>query len=242
MPNVAWWVVAKLALTDQTIDALTAMPGDMRDAAVLMLVGRFSASASADMLKVTEQTVVRNLRSAKTYLRRHLRPRPLPQPRVAAQGRTRRATRRRLTRTSRGDPSEPSPRPSDVVHSHALPIYGAVVHDVGLGFSGSSPGRAQQLSPYGDDDTHKETDMVPLDPHAELRRQINAAIGATFGITRGAVERRIVNSDGSADASTVNKTRELLFRALEALEDGDVAFAYECAREADIELEHPGKA
>jgi hypothetical protein len=84
--------------------------------------------------------------------------------------------------------------------------------------------------------------MAPYQPTAaaELRRQINAAISATFGIT-GGVERRTVHSDGSADAASVTRVRGLLFRALEALEDGDVPYAYQLASEAGIELEPPGK-
>jgi hypothetical protein len=163
--------VAKLAITDKTIDALTAMPGDMRDAAVLMLVGRFSASESAEILDAAKETVVKNLRSAKTYLRRHLRPQPISRPRVAVRGRTRRATRRRATRTSRGDPSssKPRPRPSDLeapsgASSSRVPAdFGAVALDVGPRFSGSSTGRDQQLSPT-ETTHHKETDMVINDP------------------------------------------------------------------------------
>jgi hypothetical protein len=84
--------------------------------------------------------------------------------------------------------------------------------------------------------------MVPNNPTAaELRQKINRAIGATFGITSGVVERRTVHSDGSADAASVNRVRGLLFKALEAIEDGDIAYAFQLASEAGIELEPPGK-
>jgi hypothetical protein len=75
----------------------------------------------------------------------------------------------------------------------------------------------------------------------ELRPAINAAISATFGIARGR-QHRSMRPDGSADAQSVNRVRGLLFKALEALEDGDVAFAYQLAQEAGIELEPPGPA
>jgi hypothetical protein len=76
---------------------------------------------------------------------------------------------------------------------------------------------------------------------AELRPVINAAISTTFGIA-GGVERRIVRSDGSADAASVDRVRGLLFKALEALEDGDTDYAWQLAQEAGIELEPPGGA
>jgi hypothetical protein len=80
--------------------------------------------------------------------------------------------------------------------------------------------------------------MVPTDPTAvELGRQINQALGALAGDRRG----RVLRPDGSADAPTVRRIMVLLIRAIEALEDGDVAFAYQCAEEAGLELEDPGK-
>ena len=79
--------------------------------------------------------------------------------------------------------------------------------------------------------------MVPNDPHAELRRQITDALGSIAGDRRG----RMLRPDGSADAATVRRIMVLLVKALEALEDGDVPFAYQCAQEAGIECEPPGK-
>jgi hypothetical protein len=80
--------------------------------------------------------------------------------------------------------------------------------------------------------------MVPNDPKAaELRRQINQALGVLAGDRRG----RVLQPDGSADAPTVRRIMVLLVKALEALEDGDVPFAYQCAQEAGIELEPPEK-
>jgi hypothetical protein len=79
--------------------------------------------------------------------------------------------------------------------------------------------------------------MVPIDPHAELRRQISDAMASITGDRRG----RMLRPDGSADASTVKRILVLLIKAREALEDGDIDYAYAAASEAGIELEPPGK-
>jgi hypothetical protein len=79
--------------------------------------------------------------------------------------------------------------------------------------------------------------MVPNDPHAELRRQINQALAVITGDSRG----RVLRHDGSADPATVRRVLILLIKAREALEDGDYDFAYAAAQEAGLELEDPGK-
>jgi hypothetical protein len=163
-------------------------------------------------------------------------------------GRAARVHRARRTRvSSRGDPSpsEPSPRPdleeaasAAAYHEPRAATYAPWLHDVCLGFSGSSPGRGQLLSLRRRRHTsHKETDMVPNDPHAELRRQINQALAVITGDSRG----RVLRHDGSADPATVRRVLILLIKAREALEDGDYDFAYAAAQEAGLELEDPGK-
>jgi hypothetical protein len=94
-------------------------------------------------------------------------------------------------------------------------------------------------TPETERDEKKERDMSHYDPEAadHLRRQIKQAPSAFAGDRRG----RVLRPDGSADAPTVRRIMVLLVKALEALEDGDIDYAYAAAREAGIELEPPGK-